>query len=274
MSFLHWPVVLLVLALFVAFHFLRLRTFAWMLADAAGIYALLRFAFVVPIPASVISIYMGITLLALTAYVTSAARRREEFLAPLDALVNDPGRRTLLLVVLVALPLAMAFRAYAATKVKVESPAFGRTVHPAPPDSIQVHDKTIDLMKAHNPYRALEKTDPAAFRAHLANGKRTYYRNCVFCHGDALAGDGMYAHGLNPIPTNFTDKGTIPMLQESFLFWRISKGGPGLPEEGGPWDSAMPQWEKFLSEDEIWDVILFVYDQTGYRPRAEGEVER
>ena len=86
-----------------------------------------------------------------------------------------------------------------------------------------------------------------------------------------MAGDGMYAHGLNPIPTNFTDPGTIPQLQESFLFWRIAKGGPGLPGEGGPWDSAMPAWEKFLTEEEIWDVILFLYDHTGFRPRAAGE---
>ena len=34
------------------------------------------------------------------------------------------------------------------------------------------------------------------------------------------------------------------MLRDTFLFWRISKGGPGLPEEGGPWDTAMPAWEK------------------------------
>ena len=74
----------------------------------------------------------------------------------------------------------------------------------------------------------------------------------------------MFAHGLNPIPTNFTDQGTIPKLQETFLFWRIAKGGPGLPDEGGPWDSAMPAWEKFLTEEEIWDVILFLYDHTGY----------
>ena len=81
----------------------------------------------------------------------------------------------------------------------------------------------------------------------------------------------MFAHGLNPIPTNFTDPGTIAQLQETFLFWRIAKGGPGLPAEGGPWDSAMPAWEKFLNEDEIWEVILFLYDHTGQRPRAARE---
>ena len=84
-------------------------------------------------------------------------------------------------------------------------------------------------------------------------------------------GNGMFVHGLDPIPTNFTDKGTIPMLRETFLFWRISKGGPGLPEEGGPWDTAMPAWEKFLKEDEIWEAILFLYDHTGYKPRAKEE---
>ena len=61
------------------------------------------------------------------------------------------------------------------------------------------------------------------------------------------------------------------MLRETFLFWRVSKGGPGLPEEGGPWASAMPAWEKILKEEEIWDVILFLYDHTGTRPRAKEE---
>jgi mono/diheme cytochrome c family protein len=62
------------------------------------------------------------------------------------------------------------------------------------------------------------------------------------------------------------------MLREAFLFWRISKGAPGLPEEGGPWQSAMPAWEQFLSEDEMWDVVLFLYEFTGSRPRAVEEL--
>ena len=84
----------------------------------------------------------------------------------------------------------------------------------------------------------------------------------------------MFVHGLDPIPTNFADPGTIPMLRETFLFWRISKGGPGLPEEGGPWATAMPAWEKFLKEEEIWDAILFLYDYTGRRPRAKEEAAK
>ena len=30
----------------------------------------------------------------------------------------------------------------------------------------------------------------------------------------------------------------------------------------------MPSWERFLTDDEMWDVILFLYDFTGTRPRS------
>jgi mono/diheme cytochrome c family protein len=272
LAFLHWPIVLGVVALFVALRLRGARSLTWTLACWAGIYAFVRYGFATPIPVSVVQIYMGIATLALAAYVSSSATRREEFLAPLAALVNEPRLRPLLAATLVLLPALAAGNVFFGSREKLEAPAFGRTVHPAPPDTIQLGDgKTIDLAKGQNPLRELETKEPEQYRAHVENGRKTYYLNCHFCHGDALAGDGMYAHGLNPIPTNFTDPGTIAQLQESFLFWRIAKGGPGLPAEGGPWDSAMPAWEKFLKEEEIWEVILFLYEHTGQRPRASGE---
>jgi Cytochrome C oxidase, cbb3-type, subunit III len=271
LAFLHWPVVFAVVAVFVALRLRRAGSLAWTLACWIGIYALVRYGFVTPIPFSVVQIYMGITTLALAAYVSSSATRRAEFAAPLVTLVNEPRLRPLLVALLVLLPALAAGNVFLGSRETLEAPAFGRTVHPAPPDTIPFGDKTIDLGKGQNPLRELETKDPDEFRAHVENGRKTYYRNCHFCHGDAMAGDGMYAHGLNPIPTNFTDPGTIAQLQETFLFWRIAKGGPGLPAEGGPWDSAMPAWEKFLKEDEIWEVILFLYDHTGQRPRAREE---
>ncbi len=270
-DFLRWPLVLGVAAVYVLLRFRRARTFTWALASLLGIFLVLRFGFRTPIPSSVVQLYMGIAVLALAAYVTSSQARRDEFAAPIVALVTDPRRRFLLGAVLVLLPSLAAANAWLSSQRKLEAPAFGRTVHPAPPDTITVRDKTIDLNRGANPLRALEGAAPEKFRAHLANGRRTYFRNCFFCHGDAMDGDGMYAHGLNPIPTSFTDKGTISQLQESFLFWRIAKGGPGLPAEGGPWDSAMPAWEKFLTEEEMWEVVLFLYDYTEQRPRASGE---
>jgi mono/diheme cytochrome c family protein len=271
-SFLFLPVVAAVIVAWVVLRFLRVGTFAWTLAIWLGIFLLLRFGFRVPIPGSVIGIYMGIVSIALVVYVTSSAGRWDDFLWPVDAVVNERRFRGVLAALLVLIPAAAAGNAFMASRVKLEAPAFGRTVHPAPPDSITVKGKPIDLAKGRNPFRELETKDPAAFRARVESGRKTYYQNCFFCHGDAMQGDGMFAHGLNPIPTNFTDPGTIPMLQESFLFWRISKGGPGLPAEAGPWDSAMPAWEQFLSDEQMWEVVLFLYDFTGSRPRAEGEV--
>jgi mono/diheme cytochrome c family protein len=159
--------------------------------------------------------------------------------------------------------------------VPLEPPFFARTVHPAPPAAITVDEAEIDLDAGGNPFRHLETENPEEFRAHVENGRRVYYENCVFCHGDNLSGNGMFIHGLDPLPTNFADGATIANLRETFLFWRIAKGGPGLPEEGAPWATAMPAWEQFLSEEEMWEVILFLYDFTGERPRAaeEGEAE-
>jgi hypothetical protein len=166
----------------------------------------------------------------------------------------------------VAIPALAAANVYVRMNVAIEPPFFPRTIHPASPSEIRVHDKTIPIDAGDNPFRPLERSNPEEFRRHVENGRQVYYRNCVFCHGDNLAGNGMFAHALNPIPTNFADGQTLPNLSETFLFWRISKGGPGMPEEGAPWDTAMPAWEKFLKEEEMWDVILFLYDFTGERP--------
>ena len=60
----------------------------------------------------------------------------------------------------------------------------------------------------------------------------------------------------------------LSIIQEGYAFWRISKGGPGLPPEGAPWDSAMPAWEDVLTEEEIWKIIMAEYDIAGVEPRT------
>ena len=102
---------------------------------------------------------------------------------------------------------------------------------------------------------------------HYRTGRKIYYQNCLPCHGDLLDGDGHFGRGFSPTPLSFDDPGNIAQLTESFVFWRIAKGGPGLPREGTPWNSAMPVWEDFLTEDEIWAVIIFLYEQSGFSPR-------
>jgi mono/diheme cytochrome c family protein len=262
-------IVVAVLAVFGVLRFRRVNLLAWAIAWWAGIYVLLRFGFTAPIPASVISIYMGIISLAILAYMSSSQERRQEISRPLVRFMTQKRYATLLGATVVAIPALAAANVYVQMNVPLQPPLFSRTVHPASPSEITVHDKRIDLDRGENPFRQLETSNPAEFRKHVENGRRVYYQNCVFCHGDNMSANGMFVHGLDPLPTNFHD--TIPQLRETFLFWRIAKGGPGLPEEGGPWDTAMPAWEQFLKEDEMWDAILFLYDFTGLRPRAREE---
>ena len=266
--------ILIVLAVAVAFgvlRFFRANLLVWAVAWWVGIYVLLRFGFTAPIPASVVSLYMAIISIAILAYVSSSQERREEVSRPLVRFMTDKRSTTLLAAAIVAIPVLAAANVYIKMNVPIEPPFFPRTIHPASPSEITVHDKTIPIDAGDNPFRHLETSNPEEFRKHVENGRRVYYRNCVFCHGDDMGGNGMFVHGLDPIPTNFADGDTIANLRETFLFWRAAKGGPGLPEEGGPWDSAMPAWEKFLKEEEIWDVILFLYDFTGEKPRAREE---
>ena len=150
-----------------------------------------------------------------------------------------------------------------------QAPLSSRTIHPPPPPSISFNGTTIDLATGDNPYRALQESDPAAFAGHVDNGRRIYFENCFYCHGDNMQGRGMYALGFDPIPANFADPTTIAQLQETYLFWRIAKGAPGLPNESTPWSSAMPAWENFLTEEEIWDAIIFLYEYTDQEPRAQ-----
>jgi mono/diheme cytochrome c family protein len=264
--------ILVVLAVVVVFGVLRFRRanlLTWAMAWWAGIYLLLRFGFTAPIPASVVSLYMGIVTIAILAYVSSSEERREEVSGPLIRFMTERRYSTLLAATIVAIPALAAANVYVQMNVPLQPPLFSRSIHPASPAEITVHDRKINLDAEENPYLALQASNPEDYRKRIENGRRVYYRNCVFCHGDDLTGNGMFAHALDPIPTNFTDPATIAGLRDTFLFWRISKGGPGMPEEGGPWDSAMPAWEKFLKEEEIWEVIAFLYDFTGQKPRAK-----
>ena len=273
-----WPVVLGAVALLLVVRALDGRAFRvplllWLLLWFAASLAILMFGFEVPVPASVLKIYTSILLGALALYASTDRERFREVREPILAFVTERRFLVPLAIVVLLVPAAVAAKIYRDMTAPPVPPFFGRTVHPAPPNSITVHDKQFDLTNLTNPHRDLEQANPALYRQKVENGRVVYYRNCFYCHGDLMRGEGMFAHALDPVPTNFQDPGTIAQLQESFLFWRISKGGPGMPEEGGPWMSAMPAWDQFLTEQEIWDVILFLYDFTGNRPRARHAVE-
>lgn len=269
----NWGTIGIIVLAMLALRAIKPSMLTWLAAWWLGMFCFMRFGFVVPVPFSIIKIYMSITSLALLAYILSDGGRLKEVTEPLAAFMTERRYQPILGLTVLAVPALFAYSTYAGMTKAPVAPNFGRTVHPASPEEIVSNEENIDLVRMNNPYRELEETDPEKFQEHVKAGKAVYYKNCFYCHGDTLAADGMFAHGLNPIPTDFTGPNVLPQFTESFFFWRISKGAPGLPEEGGPWDSAMPAWETFLSNEDMWNVILFLYeqistDQTKYRPRA------
>ena len=101
----------------------------------------------------------------------------------------------------------------------------------------------------------------------LFEGRALYAMNCRPCHGDSATGDGPMADGFKLRPINFTDNGTIETIVEGYTFWRVATGGQALPTEATPWDSAMPQWDLNLSEDDRWRIIMAEYDLAEKTPR-------
>ncbi len=234
------------------------------------VLAYLAIVFVIPIlpgsaivPKSVVLQYMATVLVGVLIWVSDDEARWTTFKAPLHEVLIQPRLKVVRTGLLGAVTLIVGGLTYSQVKASVAAPPNLRSIHPAPPSQITFRGKAITLVGLENPLR--KQGDMAA---HVAAGHRIYYQNCVPCHGDHLDGQGHFAAGLNPLPANFQDNGTIAQLTESFVFWRIAKGGPGLPREGTPWNSAMPAWEEFLTEDEIWSVVLFLYEQTGWKPRT------
>lgn len=255
---------------------LRISAFWQAVAIVAAAYLLFDNAFPPLIPRALLLQYMGIVVVAVLLYFSFDEARWAEFKAPLKALVRERGLWPVRALLLAGLPLLCGYAVYATLAPALEAPVELRQVHPAPPGSVQVFDQTYDLSTLENPVRkrvleAMPESPDQAwsdYRAAVAAGREVYYRNCFYCHGDLLDGQGMFAGSLNPRPANFRDVGTLAQLQEGYLFWRIATGGPGLPKEGTPWNSAMPVWHEMLSEEEVWNVITFLYDHVGQVPRT------
>ena len=224
-----------------------------------------------PIPNSVLLQYLITVGVGILLWVSDNDARWAEFKAPMHQVMVDPGQKVLRISLMGLLPLLVALATYNSVRPSVAAPTTLRSIHPSAPSQFTFQGTNLQLDELENPLRSEGSMDE-----HLEEGKRVYYENCLACHGDGLSGQGHFAHGFNPAPLSFQDVGTIAQLVEPFVFWRIAKGGPGLPNEGAPWNSAMPAWEDFLTEDEIWSVILFLYEQTGHEPRTfeeEGEAE-
>ena len=107
------PIVLAVVAVLGLLGLRRANLLLWAGAWWVGTYVVFRFGFTAPIPASVISIYMGIVSISILAYVSSSQERREEVSGPLVRLMTDKRYTALLVVTAIVIPaLAAATSTY------------------------------------------------------------------------------------------------------------------------------------------------------------------
>lgn len=216
------------------------------------------------VPIHLVRLYLFFIVVVILLYVAADNERWRRVCSELRFFFSGREVWIARTAMIAVISLLAGYTAYDTVRPQLEPPSELRSVHPAPPSSFSMGGKVYDLLTLDNPLRA----DTSAFADNVKAGAEIYFKNCFFCHGDKLDGKGHYADAFYPLPANFRDTGTIAQLQESYLFWRIATGGPGLPREAGPWMSAMPVWHRFLSETEIWQVVLFLYDFTGHAPRA------
>ncbi len=237
----------------------------------------LFFKYAVPplMPVSLLIQYMIICVIGVLLFFSFDEKTWNNFKYPIAAVVRKDNTWPLRWFFLLAIPALIAWTTYIMIRPDWESPVELRQIHPAPPSTLNVFNKKYDLTKLENPVREKVIASMKAgdkdkgweiYNNAVGAGRDVYYQNCFFCHGDLMYGEGVFANGFNPRPINFQDE-TINQLQEAFLFWRITTGGPGLPREGTPWNSAMPVWHGMLAEDDVWNVITFLYDYIGEVPR-------
>ena len=102
----------------------------------------------------------------------------------------------------------------------------------------------------------------------LAKGKELYAQNCAACHGENGAGDGVFANDLAKAgesfaqnmagaqdmtmqrPANFTDPKRMLGASPALLQGKILRGGMG---------TGMPMWGSIFTEEQIWDLIAYLY---------------
>jgi len=102
----------------------------------------------------------------------------------------------------------------------------------------------------------------------LARGRELYAQNCAACHGEKGGGDGVFADELARAgeasmqsmagadgmlmqsPVDFTARGRMLGASPALLQGKILRGGMG---------TGMPMWGSIFTEEQIWDLVAYVY---------------
>jgi len=147
-------------------------------------------------------------------------------------------------------------------------------------------DRSVDYYHAKSPYQVFDDlsstslTEPQRWDVvasiwesnttaeRLANGQKLYSQNCAACHGENGAGDGVFADDLAAAgessmqtmtgaddmmmqtPVDFTNPVRMLGASPALLQGKILRGGMG---------TGMPMWGSIFTEEQIWDLIAYIY---------------
>ncbi len=147
-------------------------------------------------------------------------------------------------------------------------------------------DQSTDYYRANSPYQAFTDLSNTALTESqrwdvvasiwqsnttpesLANGKQLYAQNCAACHGENGGGDGVFADDLvqageasmqtmsgaenmmMQTPIDFTNPTRMLGASPALLQGKILRGGMG---------TGMPMWGSIFTEEQIWDLIAYLY---------------
>ena len=318
----------------------RINRFWTVVLTLAAVYLFIKFAipalsrqvtdlpFPLPVPSSLVFIYMVLTCIALFLFVTFDDGPMNEFLGPIKRLLRGEfGSLLQWAVPLIVVPAVVGWYVYDSVRPVIAAPSPLRIQHPSSNVPIAVTEMENPYMnpspEAVDAFIAEAKSGEVAWidqvlpdleywkevmeemgtevnhdleavaippmKAFLAQleggdidretarlalmekslfeGRALYAMNCRACHGDSVHGDGPMADGFKLRPINFSDTGTLETIVVGYTFWRVANGGPGLPPEATPWDSAMPEWKLNLTEEQRWKIIMAEYFLAGKTPR-------
>lgn len=234
-------------------------------------------------PAASLAMYRILIFTGLFVYITSAEERRKAFIRPLFRFFggwNSGVQGMARLGVLVALPVLVGAYYFYDGIPRLTSPSGVRIQHPTmpgafekitnplrEPDEAAIKAFQAQQAEADAPIEDMEKAKAALVQKYTREGAALYAINCRPCHGMQANGEGPMARGFRLKPANFTDPGLLPTVIESYAFWRVAKGGPGLPSASTPWDSAMPIWALDIDDETRWKILLGEYYLSGVNPR-------
>ena len=153
----------------------RIPLFLQAVLITLGSYLVYQYGIRPPIPASILFMFMVVTVSAVLLYVSLDNESLEEFLRPILTVIRDDRWKIVRWAFMIAIPLVAGYIVYDKTVPKIEPPITVRSVHPAPPGSINVRGKTYDLRTLENPLRK----DTANLAKHVKAGGGRLHRKLL-----------------------------------------------------------------------------------------------